>query len=120
MTRALTSFAFAACALLLAACQSSDDPASDETGDCNAKLRIRGTTYAVHPDAIASPPTADDSKPMAPADVLDCDANVVDTATPLRMDGIPVSVAVAVIEDWPGVYVAEGSDPSTWPAPLKR
>lgn len=89
-----------------------------EDGDCNARLRIDGTVYAFHPDAATVPP--EPVTTLGPVDVLDCDRDVVDTAVAVQMDGVPTSVAVAVVEDMAGVYVAEGSDPADWPEQLRR
>lgn len=111
-----------ACALALAACDAEGDarPSGDgASGDCNARIRIGGTTYGYHPEAVTTPPGP--VEPLAvKADVLDCDADSVGTVVPVEMDGVPTSVAVAVIEAWPGVYVAEGVAPSAWPTSLKR
>lgn len=119
MNRARAILGAVTCVLALTACDSrSTTPSSDESDDCTAKLRIGDTIYAFHEDAVTSPP--EPYKTIAAAEVLGCDAKVVDTATPVQMNGVPVSVAVAVVEGWPGVYVAEGSDPSEWPDPLKQ
>lgn len=103
------SLASCVLAFTTVACQATTD-APESTEGCNATLEFRDTTYAFHPDAAASPPTGGD---LEGADVLGCDGEVVDSAIPVRIEGVPVEVAVAVIDDWPGVYVVEGSDPST-------
>ncbi len=100
----------------VAACQSGTD-ASKSAEDCNAKLQFRGGTYSFHPDAATSPRT---SAELGRADVIGCDAKVVASAVPVKIDGVPVDVAVAVNDEWPGVYVAEGSDPASWPESLRR
>lgn len=106
-------------ALVLTGCGStSTTPSSDEPGDCTAKLRIGDTTYAFREDAVTSHP--EPVEPFAAGEILDCDAKVVDTATAVQMGGVPVSVAVAVVEGWPGIYVAEGVAPSAWPDRLRR
>ncbi len=102
--------------LALTGCDRAGAPAGD--GDCNARLRIDGTVYAFHPDAVTVPP--EPVTTLGPVDVLDCDREVVDSAVAVQMDGVPTSVAVAVVEDMTGVYVAEGTDPSDWPEPLRR
>ncbi|MFC5729112.1 MULTISPECIES: hypothetical protein [Nocardioides] len=119
MSPARVSLRSVACLLVLAGCGSTTTtPSSDEPGDCTAKLRIGDTTYAFHEDAVTSHPAP--VKPLAAGEILDCDGKVVDTATPVQMRGVPVSVAVAVVEGWPGIYVAEGVAPSTWPDRLRR
>lgn len=105
-----------ASALALAGCDRTGRAGED--GDCNARLRIDGTVYAFHPDAVTVPP--EPVTRLGPVDVLDCDREVVDSAVAVAMDGVPASVAVAVIAGMPGVYVAEGSDPADWPEPLRR
>lgn len=102
---------------LLPACGPAG-PDSGVSGDCTAKLAFEGTIYTFRHEAATSPPTAGDLDGRA--DVLDCDGTAVDTAVPVRIDGVPVEIAVAVVEEWPGVYVAEGSDATSWPDVLRR
>lgn len=103
-------------ALTAVACQAPTD-APESSEDCDATLEFRDATYVFHPDAATSPPTGGD---LEGADVLGCDGEVVDSATPVQIEGVPVEVAVAVIDDWPGVYVVKGSDLSTWPESLRK
>lgn len=102
---------------LLSAC-GSGQPTSVAGDDCTAKLEFRGTVYTFRQEAATSPPTAGNIDGQA--DVLDCDGTAVDTAVPVRIEGVPAEVAVAVVKEWPGVYVAEGSDAKSWPDALKR
>lgn len=96
----------------------SDQPTSAGGDDCTAKLEFQGTIYTFRQEAATSPTTAGNIDGQA--DVLGCDGTAVDTAVPVRIEGVPAEVAVVVVEEWPGVYVAEGSDAESWPDALKR
>lgn len=92
------------------------DGAGNE-GDCSARIGWDGTVYRAHNELNPSAPSGDE---LGTADVLGCDKESVATVEVLAVSGVEAAVAITVDEGtWQGVYVAEGSSPSSWPEVLR-
>lgn len=105
-----------AAVLLLSGCGS--DPQAANDGDCNARIQFQGKVFRGHNLVNQLAPT--DKLKSGIGDVLDCDGSTVAHVAVYKVSGVNPDLAVAVIGDnWPGVYVREGTGPSDWPTQLK-
>jgi uncharacterized protein DUF6281 len=102
------------CSAMLAACE--------QEGDCGARIRFEGQLFATHGDLNQGAPVG---SMLGTGDIVDCggldDAPAVDTVPVYAVDGVDSEIAVATNDgEWRGIYVSEGTPPSSWPAPLRK
>lgn len=111
---ALAASALAASVLLLTG-YGSDPPS--QHGDCNARIRFHGTVFRSHNLVNEAASVKDDV--TGTGEVVGCDLDVVDHVAVHKVQGVDPRLAIAVVgEQWPGVYVREGTKPGDWPTQL--
>jgi hypothetical protein len=89
---------------------SNSGPGSHD-GDCNARIEWDGTVYRQHNAVDQRAPRGEQ---LGSGDVLDCDA-IVAAVEVYAVDGVDPTLAIKVIGEWRGVYVAEDARRSSWP-----
>ncbi|CAN5315607.1 hypothetical protein BH09ACT10_BH09ACT10_22820 [soil metagenome] len=104
------------CACLLAACSEGANE-----GDCSARIRLGETVFRSRNELNQAAPAGG---ALGSGEVIGCgsasDADTVDTVTVYEVAGVDSQTAVVIKDqDWSGVYVAEGTPRSEWPAPLE-
>ena len=100
---------------LLAGC---DDDSLGQTndGDCAGRIGWDGVVYRPHSELNQAAPRG---PRLGSGEVLDCDGSSVESVEVFAIAGVESSLAIKVVGEWRGVYVAEDGPKSSWPRVLK-